>query len=494
MVQFLSLSKGARLVGTTRGMLQKKIQNGELSTFEGKVAVTDLLRVYPNTQVEDNTMLEQVKQIKANAIKNRGQGKETSLPSPEKLVEHIDTLKKKFFSVQSDFNEYVKFVETFTQKLSDVEKTDDANLRSSLHMLQDWLNKKMQSFSLESMESTKLLLAKNAIFRIMAAHVKVIPSGEEFFVEGKDSILEAALSAGLTLNYGCTNGNCGNCKARIISGEVQKICHHDYVISEAEKRMGYQLMCSYTPLTDITIEAAQANSVEDIPFQQISAKVKNFEYFADDLLVLYLQTPRTKTLRFFAGQMVTLRLENGISADSFIASCPCDGYNLEFHLHKMPGDKFTETLFSQLKKGQIINIEGPKGHFILKKESTRPTLLLAFNHGFAPIKSLIEYVIALDTVAYFHFYWIVSNKNGHYQHNQCHAWADALDNFKYRPLVTPSTDDNDIKQSLTKLVEDYPNLKDFEVYVAGSESFVKIVEEMLYQHQLPETQFHPGYL
>ena len=77
----------------------------------------------------------------------------------------------------------------------------------------------------------------------MAAHIRVFPSEHEFFLEGNDSILEAALRAGLALNYGCSNGNCGLCKAKILSGQVKKIRPHDYVISAAEKAQGYELLC-----------------------------------------------------------------------------------------------------------------------------------------------------------------------------------------------------------------------------------------------------------
>ncbi|MCK7580126.1 MAG: 2Fe-2S iron-sulfur cluster-binding protein [Chromatiales bacterium] len=45
--------------------------------------------------------------------------------------------------------------------------------------------------------------------RVMVAHVHLLPSRHEFFVEGSDTLLEAALRAGLALNYGCSNGNCG---------------------------------------------------------------------------------------------------------------------------------------------------------------------------------------------------------------------------------------------------------------------------------------------
>ncbi|NOX92551.1 MAG: 2Fe-2S iron-sulfur cluster binding domain-containing protein [Gammaproteobacteria bacterium] len=54
----------------------------------------------------------------------------------------------------------------------------------------------------------------------MAARIKVQPGNHEFWLEGNNSILNAGVHAGLALNNGCTNGNCGLCKARIISGSV----------------------------------------------------------------------------------------------------------------------------------------------------------------------------------------------------------------------------------------------------------------------------------
>ncbi|MCZ6797039.1 MAG: 2Fe-2S iron-sulfur cluster-binding protein, partial [Gammaproteobacteria bacterium] len=94
-----------------------------------------------------------------------------------------------------------------------------------------------------------------------------MPSGHEFFIEGADTILEAGLRGGLALNYGCSNGICGLCKARVISGEVKKMRQHDYVFTEAEKSLGYIWSCCTSAVTDVTIEAEEAEGVYDIPEQ-----------------------------------------------------------------------------------------------------------------------------------------------------------------------------------------------------------------------------------
>src|SRR3989344_6053132 len=85
--QLLSLSRAARLVGVSRGALQKKIKNGELPTFEGMVKPEDLVRAYPDTQLEDNTALERFSHIKDEAFNLRI--RELLLPGPEVRVERL---------------------------------------------------------------------------------------------------------------------------------------------------------------------------------------------------------------------------------------------------------------------------------------------------------------------------------------------------------------------------------------------------------------------
>ena len=487
MPQLLTLSRASRLVGVTRSIIQKKIKNGDLPTFEGQVALTDLLRAYPDIQLADTAMLEQVERIKKEATPGQ-RLEESALPSALVLTARLAALSKELVETKSQLSRYSDLFETITQRLNNIDKNDD--IESHLQALSSWLTSAAQNLPKQADDPTARLLAKDTVLRIMAAQVKVIPSGHEFFIDGNDSILEASLRAGLALNHGCASGNCGLCKARIVTGEAQQIRHHDYILSQAEKNMGYKLMCSYTAVTDITVEAAEANDVKDMPLQQVDTKVKNFEFVNDDLLVLHLQTPRTQTLRFLAGQSATLTLNNTLLGEYFIASCPCDGRNLKFHLYQAPYDQLLQTRLSTLKNGQTISVEGPTGDFILEKDSTRPIIFIAYAHGFAPISSLIEHALALDMAASFHLYWIASSNNGHYQNNQCRAWADALDNFQYTRLM--ADEEAQLESALSTVTADYPDLSQFDVYLSGAKTFTTVAEASLRQHNLPETQLHLG--
>ena len=81
------------------------------------------------------------------------------------------------------------------------------------------------------------------------------------------------LRAGIPLNYGCNSGNCGDCQARLLSGRVSKIQPHDFLIKEADKAKGALLMCAYTAVGDIVIEANIAGAGE-IPRQTIATRVQ----------------------------------------------------------------------------------------------------------------------------------------------------------------------------------------------------------------------------
>lgn len=65
---------------------------------------------------------------------------------------------------------------------------------------------------------SNLLAIKDNMLRVMTAQVTLLPSRQDFLLEGQDTLLEAAMRAGIPFNYGCNGGNCGLCKARVISG------------------------------------------------------------------------------------------------------------------------------------------------------------------------------------------------------------------------------------------------------------------------------------
>jgi len=67
----------------------------------------------------------------------------------------------------------------------------------------------------------------------------------------QDSLLEQGEAAGLILPYSCRGGNCGSCKAKLISGQVKQ--NSTDGLSASERQQGYILLCSCRALTDVEV-------------------------------------------------------------------------------------------------------------------------------------------------------------------------------------------------------------------------------------------------
>ncbi len=273
MPRLITLSRAARLVGVKRGALQKKIRAGELRTFEGEILLGDLLHVFPQTRVEDTTMLERVEHIMEQAV-NKVIRTDEGAPNPDTLTARILALGQELAQARQAARHFAQLVNELEKKFQEVTATDDK--AQAFNALRNWFLQALETA--DDDDENPDIIAKEAFLRVMAAQVRILPSGHEFLIEGTDSILEAGLLSGLALDYGCSNGNCGLCKAKVVSGQVKKIRPHDYVLSETEKELGYILTCSCTAVTDVVLEADEAADAHDIPVQEIDIRIKKIAW------------------------------------------------------------------------------------------------------------------------------------------------------------------------------------------------------------------------
>lgn len=338
----------------------------------------------------------------------------------------------------------------------------------------------------------------------MSFTVELHPSGRRFEAGSGETVLEAALRAGRSPAFGCANGSCGECRARIIAGEVERVRFHDYAIPDAEKRAGYALLCSVAPRGDLLVESTEASGAGDIPWQRVRARVTRVEPASDDHAVVHFRVRRARVLRYLAGQRATVQFErsgSGPPRESWLASCPCDAVNLRIHVRRDPGDPFTAFVFGALGRGAGAVIEGPAGRFVLDDASVRALLFLAWDTGFAPVESLIEHAINLELDAPIRLVRVVRGRGVPYRHNYCRAWADALDDFRYRIVETP--DRGETWDALAARVMEAafgpasgeisgtasdPALRpgDVDAYVAGPAGFTDACRRLLLEGGVPE--------
>ncbi|MFP5506287.1 MAG: 2Fe-2S iron-sulfur cluster-binding protein [Gammaproteobacteria bacterium] len=325
----------------------------------------------------------------------------------------------------------------------------------------------------------------------MTVKVRLQPSGHEFPAEPGEPLLDAALRAGLAIRYNCNSGSCGDCRARLVAGELGEVLHHDYVLSEQQRADGQFLLCRAAAAGDLVIEAVEARSAADVPVQRIATQVCKLARLSDDIMEMHVCTPRSKTLWFLAGQHVRLNVPGLAPRNKSIASCPCNGRVLQFHVRNAEGDPFAEHVFARMKLRDSLEIEGPFGDFVLDEASSRPILYIAFETGFAPIKSLIEHAISLEMNQPMRLLWIARHRADHYLVNHCRAWQDALDDFDFTVIAGDADGDAQTasEQAMTRaalhVADAYPGFGGFDVYVNGPETLFAPLCAALLAHGLP---------
>lgn len=325
-------------------------------------------------------------------------------------------------------------------------------------------------------------------------------SGKKFQVEPQESILDAALKAGITLAYGCKNGACGSCKGKVISGSVTHGKYNPNTLTADEIASGISLLCCAHPESACEIEAREVAGAGDIAIKKVPCRVSSLERVAPDVTILKLQLPATERFQFLAGQYIEFLLKDNKRRAYSMASAPHQEGPLELHIRHLPGGLFTDFVFGvdpnkALKEKDILRFEGPLGSFFMREDSKKPIIFIASGTGFAPIKSIIEHARHEGIKRPMHLYWGGRRPADLYQHTLCESWVNEIDGFKYTPVISDALPE-DQWTGRTGFVhiaamEDYPSMVDFQVYACGAPIVVSSAQkDFVNKCQLPEDEFY----
>ncbi|MFT0850967.1 CDP-6-deoxy-delta-3,4-glucoseen reductase [Achromobacter sp. F4_2707] len=332
----------------------------------------------------------------------------------------------------------------------------------------------------------------------MSFKVTVLPSQHEFTVEDGQSVLDAALAAGIVLPYSCRNGACSTCKGRVVEGSYEGGPNTAQIVSEEEREQGYTLFCQAKPLSDLTIEAHEVRMASDIQIRKMPSRIVEMEKLADDVMVLKVQLPASDPFRFYPGQYLDFILRDGKRRSYSMATPPNEANLVELHIRHTPGGAFTDHVFgvgaTQMKLREIQRVEAPLGSFFLRK-SDKPAVFLASGTGFAPIKAMIEHMIAVGDKRPVHLYWGGRRPVDLYMDGLAREWENQLPGFRYFPVVSEALPEDNWQGRSgfvhRAVMEDIPDLSGHQVYACGAPVMVDSARQDFTTHcNLPEEEFY----
>jgi CDP-4-dehydro-6-deoxyglucose reductase, E3 len=186
--------------------------------------------------------------------------------------------------------------------------------------------------------------------------------------------------------------------------------------------------------------------------------------------------PEGERLAFEAGQYLNIVLDDGQRRAFSFANPPHDNAFIELHVRLIPGGRFTTHVFTDMKVGDALRLEGPLGRFTLH-EGERPILFVAGATGFAPIKSIVEDAFQRGIRRPMRLYWGVRHRDDLYQLDLAERWQREHEQFSVVPVLSDGQpgDGWTGRRGLVHevMLEDFPDLSGHEVYACGS---VKMVE------------------
>jgi CDP-4-dehydro-6-deoxyglucose reductase len=332
----------------------------------------------------------------------------------------------------------------------------------------------------------------------MTFQVTLHPAERAFDVARDETILAAAIRAGVGMPYGCRDGACGSCKSKLKSGRVIHGAHQQKALSNAEEDAGMILTCCATPQTDCVVEARMVPGAGEYPAVKFPGRVLSVERPNGDVAIVRVQLPANMNVRFRAGQYVEFILRDGARRSYSMANAPHNlgtPPSIELHIRHMPGGRFTDHVFGAMKEKDILRIEGPFGSFFLREESDKPIVLLASGTGFAPIKALVEHLHHLGSIRPVRLYWGGRRPTDLYLDAWLPAAKQLLPQLEYVPVLSDATAE-DAWTGRTGFVhravmEDYPDLSGYQVYACGVPIMVESAHrDFVAQCRLPEDEFY----
>lgn len=329
----------------------------------------------------------------------------------------------------------------------------------------------------------------------MAFQVTVLPSKQQFSVAGDETLLAAALRAGVGLPYGCKNGACGACKVKVLQGAFTHQGLTAGILSDADQAAGQSLLCCAYAQSDIVLESKTVSAAKDIVVKTLPTRVHQLEQVSDDVMVVELQLPVAEKFAFLAGQYVDIVLKDGSRRSFSLANAPEDKGILQLHIRHTPGGKFTEHVFNGLQTRDILRINGPLGSFFLRDDSEKPVILLASGTGFAPVKAMLEHAFAQGSTRQFVLYWGAYQRKNFYLTDLPAQWAAQHPNFRFVPVLSdPAPDDAwDGRVGLVHeaVLADFSSLAGYEVYACGSPKMVEVAHQTFIRDKnLAEDDFY----
>ncbi|GAB4120086.1 MAG: 2Fe-2S iron-sulfur cluster-binding protein [Rhodothalassiaceae bacterium] len=299
-------------------------------------------------------------------------------------------------------------------------------------------------------------------------------------VEMGRSILDSAIDQGGPFPYSCRAGNCGTCKCRLLSGEIEMSPFSEFALSPEEQEKGFILACRAVPWSDCEIELAGEDDLVVHPMRDMRAELVGLSELTHDIRRLELAIIEGGPFIFSAGQYAELSLGTVPARSWSMASLP-DAAHLVFYVRLVPGGQASRYIAQSLEIGDIVRVRGPFGSAYLREGRRAPLIAIAGGSGLAPIRAIVDRALALGWSEAIHVYFGVRDERDLFDLDHFEELAARHANLRFEAVLSdPSGPTARRTGFVTDAVRaDFPTLEGHVAYLAGPPPMIEAAERLL---------------
>ncbi|RPA06284.1 NADH:ubiquinone reductase (Na(+)-transporting) subunit F [Gordonia sp. OPL2] len=304
---------------------------------------------------------------------------------------------------------------------------------------------------------------------------------------GEDqSILDAALRANAWIPHSCTQGTCGTCKLKVLSGSVDHGDSPEYTLTATERAGGLALACMAKPCSDLVVEPTGAvdDGVPHHPLRDFVGEVIELSDIAAGTRRLVVELDEEMT--FNAGQYCELLVPGAAVGRQYsMANPPSERRCLEFHVKLSPGGLATEGwIFGSLSVGDRIDLRGPLGQFHIVHPQSEPAILVGGGTGLAPLKSIVRHALDNDLVPEMFLYHGGRRQEDLYDVEFFTDLAARHDHFHYRPALSEETWTGATGLVTDVVLADFSSCKGLSAFLCGPPAMIEAAVKSLKRRRM----------
>jgi len=304
----------------------------------------------------------------------------------------------------------------------------------------------------------------------------VEPGHHQFEAAAGQSLLDAAKAAGLRLPHSCVAGSCEICMGKLLQGDISIPRRQLHLKGNAQTPPTF-LTCIAQPMSDSIIELPNVLGPGELPQFTATCQIVEAVPLNHDVTKVVLRLPAGKRIAFLPGHYLDVWLNETDKVSFSIGNLDRNDRLIELHIRYVASSDSSNKFRDYLKQHSTIKVTLPKGKCVIHHaKDQNPVLFLAGSTGFSPVKAMIEYLLEANSERDMYLYWGARQPEDIYLPALPKEWEARYAHFNYVPVVSdpvPEAQWSGRRGFVHQAVlDDFPDLSQFDVYAGGSPGMV----------------------